>query len=300
MDDKDEPRPGPRSKRELPYPYDQDLSGVLRHLNRRTRRGRSSLANHKVTAGFLAAGMRLLERHLGPGAGLPVTSERLLLGPLSQRGVAAAFRANRPPFPRDGRAESMLRDRWDPHANFVVDLINFAVWKENYRPEFRAQRAGTLHRLVHGRSGTDFVRAVHDIGYRHAADGVESPSVRLGLTLMLAADGDEEVAQIVAGIYRDYLGSWKELYADVLRQRGLRLRPGLTLDDLADALSATNDGTTLRAVGDPGSGVVDHARGRSLMGTLALAVIHAFLEPDDDASGLTLEQAVAQRFGGGR
>jgi len=34
------------------------------------------------------------------------------------------------------------------------------------------------------------------------------------------------------------------------------------------------------------------------MGTVTLAVIHAFLEPDDDASGLTLEQAVAARFDG--
>jgi hypothetical protein len=34
------------------------------------------------------------------------------------------------------------------------------------------------------------------------------------------------------------------------------------------------------------------------MGTVALAVIHGFLEPDEDASGLTLEQAVAVRFDG--
>jgi hypothetical protein len=98
-------------------------------------------------------------------------------------------------------------------------------------------------------------------------------------------------------MYEDYLGSWKKLYADVMRERGLRLRPGLTLDDLANALSAATDGITLRAIGDPGAGVLDDEKRRSLMGTVALAVIHAFLEPEDDADGLTLEQAVASRFG---
>lgn len=116
---------------------------------------------------------------------------------------------------------------------------------------------------------------------------------------MTAAEGDDEVTRIISTMYADYLGSWKELYAAVLRERRLRLRKGLTLDDLANALSAVNDGMTLRAMGDPGAGVVDHGNRRSLMGTVALAVIHAFLEPDDDASALTLEQAVAAGFDGG-
>lgn len=115
---------------------------------------------------------------------------------------------------------------------------------------------------------------------------------------MTAAEGDDEVAQIISHVYEDCLGSWKQLYTAVMRERHLRLRKGLTLDDLANSLSAAADGVTLRAIGDPRAGVVDHESRRSLMGTVALAVIHAFLEPDDDASGLTLEQAVAARFDG--
>ncbi|MFI1394665.1 hypothetical protein [Streptomyces sp. NPDC020681] len=292
MDDIDEPR-GPRGKRDLPFPYNQDLSGVLRNLNRRTRWGRDRLANDKVTAALLAAGMRLLVRHLGPGAQQRVSSERLLLGSLSQRRVAEEFAGNPRPFARHGNGVSMLRDRWSPHSDFVTDLITFAVWRENYRPEYREQRAANIKRLVHG---PDFVGAVHDIAYRHTAEGVELPSVRLGLALMTAAEGDDEVTRIISTVYEDYLGSWKKLYSAVIRERGLRLRKGLTLDDLANALSTATDGMTLRAIGDPAAGVVDHDNKRSLMGTVALAVIHSFLEPDDDASGLTLEQAVAARF----
>jgi hypothetical protein len=137
---------------------------------------------------------------------------------------------------------------------------------------------------------------VHDIAYQHTAEGVGLPSVRLGLALMTAAEGDDEVTRIISTVYEDYLGSWKKLDETVLRERHLQLRRGLTLDDLANALSAATDGMTLRAIGDPAAGVVDHDNRSSLMGTVALAVIHAFLEPDDDASGLTLEQAIAARF----
>lgn len=292
MDVTDEPR-GPRGKRDLPFPYDQDLSGVLRNLHRSTRWGRDRLANDKATAAFLAAGMRLLVRHLGPGGRRPVDSERLLLGSLSQRRVAEEFARNPHPFPRHGNGVSMLRDRWTPHSDFVTDLITFAVWRENYRPHHRKQQEADVERLVRG---PDFVDAVHDISYRHTAEGVGLPSVRLGLTLMTAAGGDDQVARIISAVYEDYVGSWKKVYADVIRERRLRLRPGLTLDDLANALSAATDGLILRAIGDPAAAVLDHDRRRSLMGTVALAVIHAFLEPDDDTTGRTLEEAVSSRF----
>ena len=55
-------------KQQLPFPYNQDLSKVLRHLNRRTPFGRAKLANDPVTAAYIAAATRLVRRHLGPGA----------------------------------------------------------------------------------------------------------------------------------------------------------------------------------------------------------------------------------------
>ncbi|MEK8145400.1 hypothetical protein NKH18_40500 [Streptomyces sp. M10(2022)] len=55
-------------KTHLPHPYDQDISHVLRHLSRITATGRKKLANSLSTAGYLAAGMRLIQQHLGPDA----------------------------------------------------------------------------------------------------------------------------------------------------------------------------------------------------------------------------------------
>lgn len=279
----------------LPYPYDLDRSEVLHHVGRTTRkmqRSRVRLANDPVTATFLRAGMTLLERHLGPGARHGDRGERPLLNFLSLRNVVDEVRNNPHPFPRRS-SQSALRDRWPAQEQFVADLINFAVWGENYRPEYRDQREANTEKLV---NGPDFVRAIHKMAYQHTADGIDKPSVRLALALMTAPDGDQEVKRAISAMYEDYLGSWKELYADVLRQRGLRLRPGLTLDDLANAISTATDGMILRAIGDPRSRVVDYGRQRSLMGTVALAIVHAFLEPEDEASGLSLEQAVAWRF----
>jgi hypothetical protein len=291
IDENEPPAPRGNAKRHLPFPYDRDLSGVLIHLNGRFPWTRNGLANDEVTAAYLKAGMRLLGRYFGPGA-----LQRVYGGPtlsfLSQQRVTEEVNNNPRPFEREG-TDAKLRHRWKLQSDFVADLINFAVWRENYRPEYVQQRAAITKMLVHR---PDFVRAVHETAYRHTADGVENPSVRLGLALMTAAEGDEEVARAISAMYEDYLGSWKELYAAVMRERGLRLRPGLTLDDLANALSATTDGMILRAIGDPGAGVIDEETGRSLMGTVALAVIYAFLEPDEHATGLTLEQAVAAKF----
>jgi len=53
---RNDPTRGRRLKQQLPYPYDQDLSKVLRGLKRRnpiTRRSRQ--ANDPVTAAYLAA-----------------------------------------------------------------------------------------------------------------------------------------------------------------------------------------------------------------------------------------------------
>ncbi|MFJ8859332.1 TetR family transcriptional regulator C-terminal domain-containing protein [Streptomyces sp. NPDC102451] len=297
MDNSNEPHLA--HKTHLPHPYNQDLSHVLRHLSRITATGRKKLANSLSTAGYLAAGMRLIQQHLGPeavrsaAAGNTHALERPLLGFLSQRAVAAAVAENPPPFTHRGGVPR-LRTTWRSQSDFVADLINFAMWPANYHPGYLEQRAVVARGLA---AGEDFVRAVHETAYRHTAESARMPSVRLSLALMVLADGDDAVQRALAETYRGYLSSWKQVYAEVLQARNLRLRPGLDLDDLANALSAATDGMVLRSIGDPQSQVVDQVRERSLMGTVALAVMHGFLEPADSPDGLTLEEAVAARLG---
>src|ERR1035437_3281659 len=125
-------------KSQLPFPYNKDLSSVLTHLNRRTAAGRSRLANDPVTAAYLSAAMRLIERHLGPGAErTPLDPDdensftRPLLAFLSQRAVAAEVSNNPHPFPRIGSA-STLRATWETTSDFVADLLSFGLLPEQY------------------------------------------------------------------------------------------------------------------------------------------------------------------------
>lgn len=136
------------------------------------------------------------------------------------------------------------------------------------------------------------MQAVHALAYWDSSTVYNLPSFRLGLIAALAAEGDQEIIEAVAESYRGGLEPWKQLYAEFLESRGLQLRPGLTVDDLASLLSAMAEGVLTRAMGDPASNVIDHSKQRSLLGTGALAVIYACLERAEEATGLTLEQAV--------
>jgi hypothetical protein len=286
-----------RAKADLPHPYNLDLSRVLRHLDRRTPLGRARLANDPVTASFLWAGMRLIRQHLGPGGRCECTTHhdgRSLLSFVSQRNVVATVAGVKEPFRRPrGSAMNALRDRWEFQHEFVADLVSFAFWGDNYHPGYKEDLRLRTARLVHD---PDLVQAVQEISYLHTADSVQSPSVRLCLALMAADEGDPDVADAITEAYRDYLGSWKVLYRQVMRARGLRLRAGIMLDDLADALSAATDGVVLRALGDPTAGVIDHESRRSQTDKLVLAILYAFLERDEDSDGLTLEQITTRRL----
>lgn len=78
--------------------------------------------------------------------------------------------------------------------------------------------------------------------------------------------------------------------------RGLQLRPGITIDDLANLLMAVTDGLAMRAPSDPTARLIDHEQKQSLLGTAALAVIHGCLERAEDTGGMTLEKAVRAKI----
>ena len=134
MNDRARRREAKTLKQELPYPYDQDLSQVLRNLNRRTPFGRRRQANDPVTAAYLFAAAQLIQRHLGPGVSRspadpedPDEIERPLLSFLSQRAVAAEMDHNPPPFHRVDRVSTM-RERWQHQSGFIADVLRFGLW----------------------------------------------------------------------------------------------------------------------------------------------------------------------------
>ncbi|WP_242903629.1 TetR family transcriptional regulator C-terminal domain-containing protein [Actinomadura terrae] len=282
-------------KHQLPYPYDQDLSGVLRRLNRRTPASRGRLANDPVTAAYLAAGMRLIETHLGPQAvRTPVdpedenSIERPLLSFLSQRSVAAEVGNNPTPFPQRGSV-STLRSTWSHHSDYIADLLRFGLWA--YHPNHcdATEAADILGQIL---DGPHFVEAIHRMGFWNVLTLVDRPRFRLELIATAAAEGDEVIQKAMAETYQEILEPWKEICAELLSARGGRLRPGITIETFVDLITAVMEGVALHALAAPDTGIIDRAKGRTLAGTALLALIRGCIERADQADGLTLEQAV--------
>jgi hypothetical protein len=79
----------------------------------------------------------------------------------------------------------------------------------------------------------------------------------------------------------------------MMTARGLRLRDGMSLGQLADVLTALVEGCALRAMAEgPETRVMDAANKRGLLSTAALALVSGCMEPKGHEDGLSLAEHV--------
>jgi len=282
-------------KQLLPHPYNLDLSRILRGLNRRTPYGRRRAANDPVTASYLVAAMRLVQRQLGPGRSrIPADPEdpdsivRPLLGFLSQVAVSREVRHNDAPFHRVGKPSTM-RNRWKHQSDFIADVLRFGLWAWHYPAPGNEEMAGTIDEILHG---ADPVRAIHRLCYWDVRRHLDTPMFRLSLVAAAEAEGDNVVCEAIADRNRETGAHWQDFYLEVLRSHGLRMRPGITIEDCVGMLSALADGLALRMLADPAGYIVDDGRKRCLLSKAALAVMAGCLEPESQEPSLSLEHVV--------
>lgn len=288
-------------KQQLPYPYNQDLSKILRSLNRRTSFARRRLANDPVTAAYLAAAVRLIQRNLGPGASRTSADpddddsiERPVLSFLSQRAVAAEVGRNPPPFHRVGRVSTM-RERWKHQSAFVADVLRFGLSASHYYSGVREDEvASAIDQIVRG---PDAVRGIHHLSSLVMTRLLNSPMFRLGLIAAAEAEGDSVIRDAISERHGEAGPLWRQPCEDFLLSRGLRIRSGITIDDCLVLLAALADGLAMRALTDPSTRALDHDGRRSLLGTAALALIAGCLESTDPRESRSLEQAVRAMLG---
>jgi hypothetical protein len=288
-------------KENLPYPYNQDLSAVLRRLNRVTKDAKERLANDGVTASFLLAGMRLLATHLGPQPQRTFLDpddekslERPLLKLLSQRLIIAEMAKNPDPFAKVG-AVSNLRSTWRSQSDYIADLLSFGLWSRHYVGVHADKIAELAEQLV---MGTDFIEAVHELCYWDLCTLVDMPSWRLQMVASVMAEDDPVIGASLTQNYRDILKTWQPVHGQAIERLGVRLRPGISLDDLSCLFTALAEGLAFRMVADADARVVDHERRRSLYGVGCLAIFASCTERADDPHTATMEeftQAVIER-----
>jgi hypothetical protein len=283
-------------KQQLPYPYNQDLSKILRGLDRRTPFARRRLANDPVTAAYLVAAVRLIQRNLGPGATRAAADpddfdsvERPVLSFLSQRAVAAEVSRNPPPFHRIGRVSTM-RERWKHQSAFIADVLRFGLSAlNNHSKSHQEEIADAVGQIVRG---PDAVRGIHQLSSLAMTMLLTSPMFRLGLIAAAGAEGDPVIREAVAERRGEIGPLWRQWCEELVRSRGLRIRPGVRMDDCVVLLSALADGLAMRALADPSTSALDHEGQPSLLGVGALALISGWLERADHEDGRSLEQSV--------
>lgn len=259
-----------------------DLGDILRHLNRSTRQAQRQLANHPLTRAYLEAGMRLLEEEFFAESADDERPEPRSFLWMSRDQVVKEVAHGPVDLPQQGNPGS-LRDRWPYFSDYLGDLILYALRTDRWgiHTDLAEQAADAI--------GDDTLSAVaHEIAYREIGLLIGHTAMRFQFLVTAFADRDPVVAEALSAVYRRATEAWRAVYAEFFHTRGLRLRPGLSLDDFTVLLTAVAEGLALRMIGDRGTPVLDHQRRRSLLGTATLALVIACVDPGD---GETLEQA---------
>ncbi|OHV37110.1 hypothetical protein BCD49_18180 [Pseudofrankia sp. EUN1h] len=258
------------------------LSGLMRAARRKTDAGRQALANDGLTREYLEAGLRLIDTQLGPGDGAD-SEDRPLFRWLSQRAVIDEVS-------QGGRlrgSEGSFRDRWPYQPDYIRDVLAYSLRGAHWRG-FLDSTENARNRLA---DAEDAVRAVHDAGYDDLTATRRTPALRAQLIGAAMAERDEIARTTLQEMYRISTQAWLEAYEKTVAVRGLRIRPGLTLEDINFIMTATAEGMQLRLMVEPDDGVIDHEKRTSLLGTAALALIVACFDHLGD--GMSLEDVVA-------
>lgn len=268
----------------------RDLHGIVSHVSRDTQ------VNDPMTRAYLDAGLRLMVAHFShqppaiqAGPAEQISSHRFFDW-ISQRKVIEEARRQGVPA-----KQGTLRDRWEPHAGYLADLMAYALWRQHWLVQI-ASMDEVVTLLA---SAGDFVQAAHEVAYREIQAAQDNQFYRVQLLAAPLAETDPVIADAIRRTYQSITESWKSLCELILAARGMTLRPGVTTEDLAHMLTAAADGFGLRILGDPLSEaeIVDHDRRRSLFGTMALTLVAALIDSGDNRP---IERIVTEAIAGRR
>jgi hypothetical protein len=275
-----------------------DLSEVIKRIAGVKRATRVRLANDAKTRALLAAGMRLLDAQFAAADSDEDESRRYpFFQWLSRKKIAEeVVAADETVAPEDRDAaiaatSKLMERRWPPHDHFIQDFLNYAIAARHWSLHV-ALSEDARDLLIRGLRTGDFPAAVHEVAFEDLRIPVEVPGTqRMQLLASVLADREPEFGDVVREQYESVDRSWTALYEELFAERGWKLRPGLTFQDLNLMLSTAAEGMALRALTDA-TGIIDLQARTSLLGTLALALTISCVDPGD---GMSLEE-VARVF----
>jgi hypothetical protein len=194
---------------------------------------------------------------------------------------------NVPPFLRL-RGDGPYRATWATHDDYTNDLLAFFFHDMNYDPQYGAELETRGDWLVHE---PRFADAIDRTTYHELQAICRMPLFRLQLIMAATAERNDGIHEAIANNYDGALEPWKKIYESTFAVRGLQLRKGITIDQLANMLAAVTEGFAVRHLGDPAAGILGDTEAGNLLGMAVLALVYGYLEPANNPSGLTLRES---------
>jgi hypothetical protein len=278
-------------KKDLPYPYSQDFSGIVTRVKGVRESTRTALVNSLKVASYLKAGANLVERNLGAPKVVAANSDGRKeywsgLNFLSERALSREVAELEPPFLRQ-RGTGPYRSTWASHDDYLNDLLAFLFHAMNYDPQYGAELETRGDWLADDDS---FVDAVHRAAFHEILAVCRMPLFRLQLVVCATADRNDGIHDAIANNYAGALEPWMKVYEQTIAARGFRLRKGITLEQFTNILAAMTEGFAIRQLGDPAAGVLGDGPSDNLAGMAILAMMNSYLEPVDEPPGPTLRE----------
>ncbi|UQU67900.1 hypothetical protein COUCH_17170 [Couchioplanes caeruleus] len=276
-------------KKDLPYPYNQDFSGIVTRVKGVREATRAALVNSPKVASYLKAGANLIEQNLGACERAAEADGRKQywsgLRFLTERALSKEMESLEPPFLRQ-KGDGPYRATWASHDDYLNDLLTFMFHAMSYDPQYDAE--------VETRGWLDdeesFVDAIDRATHAELQAICRMPLFRLQLIMVATADRNDGIHDAIANSYAGALEPWKKIYESTFASRGFQLRPGVTLDQLAYMLAAVTEGFALHHLGDPGAGIIGESPEDNLVGMAVLGILNSYLEPVSEPSGLALRE----------
>lgn len=273
----------------LPYPYNQDFSGIVTRVKGVRQATRANLVNSPKVASYLKAGANLIEQNLGAcdWSAVADTGRKQYwsgLRFLTERALSREMESLEPPFLRQ-KGDGPYRATWASHDDYLNDLLTFMFHAMSYDPQYDAEvetRGGWLD------EEESFVEAIDRATHAELQAICRMPLFRLQLILVATADRNDGIHEAIANSYDGALGPWKKIYESTFASRGFQLRPGVTLDQLTAMLAAVTEGFALHHLGDPDAGIVDGDHVGNLVGMAVLGILNSYLEPIAEPTGTSL------------
>jgi hypothetical protein len=246
-------------------------------------------ASNPRTRQFLEAGRELLHNNLARTAGDRTARTRIkapfdeLLAWVSRRRVVAQAGAR---HADTHLSESAFRYRWRRQADYLRDLVIYALRPRLASPEETDKAAAVLDR------GGPIDEAIETIAGQEVLALNQSKAFRLQMVFQAILPDDELVADALRRIDDTNVAAWRAFYERTLADRGLVLRPDVSIDDFACALQAAGEGVAFRALLPRAAGAADDQASRPLA-LIAMALLAACTDPGDN---LTLRETLRNRL----